>query len=458
MPTWGPGNHISGLRVPVNLTAKPSTFRVASDHPSHRLPLQSRNDHGILSFAPGPLMYLFTLVHGTKLLGPLEGKSNWTALDSQLSLTLQNAFPQSTISTVTWSGWNSVWARRRAVDTLRKHIHMVAQTQPKANHVIIAHSHGGNVALAALSDPPAVSGLICLGTPFLQYRRRRGVVEPLARDAVLIGTKLLIFVSALFVIFSIALSSRWALYTLVLLFPAFMAARARIVRRVNRAINDCKRFAGQVSARTWSYLLTTSTFQAPLLIIRVAGDEASAILASSQLLGWIAHWTTTKAISLLSKAFLALSFLFRSKRRIVILVSVYVLASLISGFISANGQSRVVDLFTRLPSYATSATLLGLLVLYALPFAALILSAIAALPYGIDASIISFLYEITAESTPVGSWRIDSFPPAEDTSTSMAHTAIYNNPAVIARVTQWIEGLERQFDADDQPLQEFRTS
>jgi alpha-beta hydrolase superfamily lysophospholipase len=47
---------------------------------------------------------------------------------------------------------------------------------PEPRHFIIAHSHGGIVALYALRDPAAdqvVSGIITLATPFVSARPRR---------------------------------------------------------------------------------------------------------------------------------------------------------------------------------------------------------------------------------------------------------------------------------------------
>src|SRR5678815_1053612 len=55
--------------------------------------------------------------------------------------------------------------------TLRAHL----SKHPDAAHVLIAHSHGGNVCLAALNDKhtrQAVSALVCLSTPFINVRAR----------------------------------------------------------------------------------------------------------------------------------------------------------------------------------------------------------------------------------------------------------------------------------------------
>lgn len=98
-----------------------------------------------------------------------------------------------------WSGANTVWSRLCAAGadrdftdgearpptpgTLRAHIARMKQTFPDARQVLVAHSHGGNVCLAALRDRDtraAVQGLACLSTPFVNVR-------PRADSAVLMG-------------------------------------------------------------------------------------------------------------------------------------------------------------------------------------------------------------------------------------------------------------------------------
>ncbi len=95
------------------------------------------------------------------------------------------------VTTFEWSGANSEW--RRLCDagaehdftdaaagppdprTLRAHIAKTKDAFPHAKHVLVAHSHGGNVCLAALRDRDtrdAVHGLACLSTPFVNVRSR----------------------------------------------------------------------------------------------------------------------------------------------------------------------------------------------------------------------------------------------------------------------------------------------
>jgi hypothetical protein len=74
-----------------------------------------------------------------------------------------------------WSGGNTVTDRQKASDKLSKQI----ESSSDQKHILIAHSHGGNVALQALNGEinkkptkDSVVGVICLNTPFLVLLRK----------------------------------------------------------------------------------------------------------------------------------------------------------------------------------------------------------------------------------------------------------------------------------------------
>jgi hypothetical protein len=74
-----------------------------------------------------------------------------------------------------WSGENSHQARLTAASELATHLRAIADAHNGAAHFVVAHSHGGNVALAALSEDSArrsVDAIACLNTPFIQCRAR----------------------------------------------------------------------------------------------------------------------------------------------------------------------------------------------------------------------------------------------------------------------------------------------
>ena len=61
------------------------------------------------------------------------------------------------------------------MEHLLRHLAVVTNSYPLAQHFIVAHSHGGNIALYALNHPELarkIRGVICLSTPFLNVRER----------------------------------------------------------------------------------------------------------------------------------------------------------------------------------------------------------------------------------------------------------------------------------------------
>src|SRR2546425_248033 len=102
-------------------------------------------------------MLYVTLVHGTAT--PLQRFASWKTRrwkwleNCALVCELRNAFPDAMIdSEFRWSGANSIIARHRDSLLLRRYIRNRLAQYPKADHVIVAHSHGGTIAMKAASS------------------------------------------------------------------------------------------------------------------------------------------------------------------------------------------------------------------------------------------------------------------------------------------------------------------
>lgn len=122
-----------------------------------------------------------TSVHGT--FAPFAA---WASPDSDFtreliagihesSRILDKPSPTVVVFRFVWSSLNGLRARRQAAQKLQKKLTENLKQFPFAQHFIIAHSHGGNIAMYALRDQKLasrISGIVCMATPFLQVRFR----------------------------------------------------------------------------------------------------------------------------------------------------------------------------------------------------------------------------------------------------------------------------------------------
>ncbi len=114
--------------------------------------------------------YVLTLVHGT-----WASTKGWVAAGSFLRRELERRLSHVTFREFAWTGTNTHTARMDAGARLAEFIRSGHALYPDARHVVIAHSHGGNVALYAMRDPAAreaITGIVTLGSPFIRARRR----------------------------------------------------------------------------------------------------------------------------------------------------------------------------------------------------------------------------------------------------------------------------------------------
>ena len=211
--------------------------------------------------------YVLTLVHGT-----WADTSGWVSPGSALRRHLEERLPGVVFREFPWSGANTHEARLEAGARLGRFIREGQALHPAARHFIVAHSHGGNVALYAMRDPAArdaVDGIVTLATPFFFTRRRR------VRRHIPFFTSLLLAAPAVlgFVLLyarSRRLAAAWLLAALLLglrVQPLFARRVMAFVRRRQAAI---------VAA-----LQPPSVDRSRLLILCTRRDEAR---------GWLDAW------------------------------------------------------------------------------------------------------------------------------------------------------------------------
>ncbi len=139
------------------------------------------------------MIYVFYLVHGTvpfglplwmfRLRGWLLRKLRlvgdfkaWTYENSGFRRYLESHFSEDEVKFVTipWTGANSYDERNHAARCLSAQLSSQRIDYPNAKHIVIAHSHGGNVALTALhsmKDDKLPDAIVAMATPFLNIIR-----------------------------------------------------------------------------------------------------------------------------------------------------------------------------------------------------------------------------------------------------------------------------------------------
>jgi hypothetical protein len=204
------------------------------------------------------------------------------------------------ITLLLWSGANSVYVRDETAHVLAEHLSAEHAEHPQATQLVIAHSHGGNIALRALHhlhqrDASKSCGtesanplVVTLATPFVEVHHADFGERPEAiRTAVIIAIVMLLWILAkknsIFGVFLVLFGFIWHYW---------WSRRARARKNQVDALRDATRLGEIVSA------------QAQLsFIIRAIDDEASLFLALSTL----GNYLTSRAITYIGRTFIFLS-------------------------------------------------------------------------------------------------------------------------------------------------------
>jgi hypothetical protein len=221
-----------------------------------------------------------------------EGSQFRTGLDAGL----KSASLDWPIRPFLWSGANSVYARdcaaRELSDQLTKDLH----GDPDAKAVIVAHSHGGNVALRALQHLNSMAGrirVVTLATPFLRVFAHRSSKLPFGVKLLVFGAMpLILFVSFLFAI--IGLSDTQATRAildyrlvpvivpvlLVIVFVLLAVAGIFIARWLIAVFTNPQAALGIEEKASYD---TRGAAASRMLVIRGVDDEASLSLAAGSI-------------------------------------------------------------------------------------------------------------------------------------------------------------------------------
>lgn len=233
---------------------------------------------------------IITLIHGT-----FARNAAWTRPQSALRKALLMAlyeWPKPAIvhpeyiyfRNFRWSGRNNLFDRTIASRRLSVQIRKVKKRFPDAKHVIVAHSHAGNIALMTLKDledPGDVAGIACLSTPFFHVNIR-GKPDDVAKalgDAVGFFSILL----AIIIQKLLGLSFGWLLGLCALGGVVGAVIHQRTVKRLWDKLPAVWEVLNQM------YFAKMFLPKVPILLLRSAGDEASLALGLGQLSSWFGN-------------------------------------------------------------------------------------------------------------------------------------------------------------------------
>lgn len=389
--------------------------------------------------------YEFILVHGTwgNLKPPWSKKPLWHEKDSDFWKQLRASFGQGcSIRSHCWSGRNLFSERERAATKLAK---TLDEPGPSMKKVIIAHSHGGSVALLAVSqmNTDIECAVVTMSSPFLHYGLRvfPGVTFRSAAVSLLsIGVFAVTLVPLLAGLSApyIAIASTLAIAAAVVVFRPLCKRLSRFPRSLG------------IEPLTG----------VPLMILRSSRDEASMAIASSSFFGWLSEKVfkvgaaaagflaktvcaalcfglTIYFLSLLGALVLPGAFFAYSIAFIAVVVPVLIAAAVWLDLEPNDVLWFVLGAYLLSPwllmRFLPKAFIVILTNLLSIPI--WMISGVLSLGPGLDLALVSLFVSVTPETTPLGTHTVVHI---DSPAGSMAHSAVYENPFVGERIKFWL--------------------
>jgi hypothetical protein len=350
-----------------------------------------------------------------------------------------------------WNGRNNISARKEGKDKLIGHLKGLQDKYgKKVKYYIVAHSHGGNVALYALRDAKYKYpiGLACLATPFIVARSRILAGNEDLTLRVIFSMFTLLLVLAFSIINVIELPEYWE----ILVPMSVIVIGAPFIGLIFRYWNNHK-------ADLLTELNLSNLAKKQLLIVRAPGDEASALLLTCQFISQLIvgiynmmcllrDWMG-KIVKDLSKKWIlsvlimvggflvgipSVAYLFNSQLPLVVSLLLVLILTLAYTCIAISFFA-----FIRLPQW--SLRHIDLLLGITLVPLSIIIS-ILLIPFGWQLALGSIFLDVTAEATPPGSWQVDLLDPEQreinqDDFRLLQHS-IHSDPRAHLLICEWM--------------------
>jgi hypothetical protein len=385
---------------------------------------------------------VFVLVHGTFARG-----AAWTQEGSTLRKALHARYGEvACFREFLWSGENSHKERVQAGDELRIFLQNLGSEVADRPLFIVAHSHGGNVALYALRDvqiAERVSGIVTMGTPFLDCRRRglkyQLLVISAATSFVLAVSTIAVYLAGLAIFPGLDLPT----WSQILFGLAFFLGVPPLAGLVAYRQYPCRGFLALFRAlkrrqfEAWRDVRLPSGSRPPIFRAAVGGDEAGLALKLSWLTGDLPH----RAWTWLFRCLVGLIAYEMALSAVSLVAYCTIPAAVKFGWLS---ETKLIDTmgpyfmtFVILPALA-SAGLALILSLLQVPMMALPLLARRKI-YGPESLYHAWLLDIRPTLDPPGFASAPKFYHVERAFPALNHSRIYEHAAFFEDMVAWLD-------------------
>lgn len=389
-------------------------------------------------------MIYVILVHGT-----FARRAAWTAPGAPLELALKPVVGiGGKFIRFEWSGQNSFNARAEAIADLSTLLRSIVESDPIARLYIVAHSHGGNIALQATRAKQVVEkieGLVCLATPVITS-------TPIQRNVH--GTDFLHLFLLLFFVLVATVASVYLgfqvfgdLHSLrsdqkVLAYGAIVVLAVVVLvagsfGAIFAEIRVSDQFSGWIRRRADFILQQTQPPEVGpdrVIFFRHQGDEASALAGTVHLASWVVGSCSELLNRIIRTSESLVNRMFNSNWA---LLAWAVSAGAVGFALESAGAFLLIVVVLAL--VALGAT--GVIATYLLR---LLATAVLASFFGLELLVVGTAIRLTAESSPPGAWTVVTLGTTNrvegpDRPFPYAHGRVYEHPSFVAAVSVWIK-------------------
>jgi pimeloyl-ACP methyl ester carboxylesterase len=390
------------------------------------------------------------LIHGT-----WAANAEWTYADSSISQALRRAFPDSSIQRFSWSGSNSAEQRYQAASDLAEKVVTEWKSGSSDDWVLIGHSHGGNVAIAAASinaqvgadqdaekpvsprSSPSVR-VVCLATPFLTAIESTVTLDRLSW---LLSASLGYFTAFL----GRALISTHVANAPEFLTPLLFLPGGLIGGWIGRSLAGIHRSYIQRMSQRINIVRSLRTAQA--LIVRSSADEASGALTFVRFPVWLSLYLVRRLESLMQPLYRPFGSSFEYRLPVTLCLCLLGLCFGLPAALQPDAHSNWIETCQLLFVILFNAGLLmfvapkriGEMIVALFLSPVLIIAALARVPFGWDLALCSIAIDITVEPVPEGSWEVYQSPLQPVLPTGrLSHSSIYDDAVAIKQSIKWV--------------------